>query len=515
VRTLDLLTLPLDAMRQQLARTVMTTLGVVFGSFVLAASLSIGQGVQDTIERESRRHDFLRKIAVHPKWTTGDVEEPAAEIDLPGRMSEERRTRLRRAMLDFRAHAGRQKPKAVLNAAKLAELAQLAHVAAVVPAMHERCNVTCEDQSYATYFAASRPENDEAQHRLIAGRLFKARDENAVIVSEFLLYRWGFQDEDQVASALGKTLRIELGNAGVANPGIQLHLNRPDGTPLTPAERRTLDQIVARLPNVLGSLDLSVEELALLAGMMDTGTASNEPPPAIELPIVGILRGSTPEEDKAPWDSLRIRADLALPSKLAEDFVLRAPSRRDEGLQQVVILVDDEEFTQQVYDEISAQGFNCHAVLEYVKQQRLLYMLIFGGMTCVAAVALLVASFGIANTMLMSVLERTREIGIMKAVGAASAQLQLMFLFEGALIGVVGGTLGLVLAYVASFPGDNWIRTRVASKLQLELNGSIFAFPGWLPVVVIGFAVIVTTLAAVYPARRAANIDPVTALRHE
>jgi putative ABC transport system permease protein len=164
---------------------------------------------------------------------------------------------------------------------------------------------------------------------------------------------------------------------------------------------------------------------------------------------------------------------------------------------------------------IRDEGWTAHAPLEFVEQQRLQYLLIFGGMTCVAVVALLVAALGIANTMLMSVLERTREIGIMKAVGASSGQLQLMFLFEGALIGLVGGGLGLVLAWGASHLGDAWVRSLASRTVEVKLTEAIFVFPAWLFLTVLGFALFITTLAAIYPARRAAKIDPVFALRHE
>jgi putative ABC transport system permease protein len=136
-------------------------------------------------------------------------------------------------------------------------------------------------------------------------------------------------------------------------------------------------------------------------------------------------------------------------------------------------------------------------------------------MTCVAGVALLVSSLGIANTMLMSVLERRREIGIMKAVGAANWQLQTMYVIEGGLIGLIGGSLGLVLAWLISLPGDAWVRAMVRRDMDIDLKGSIFAFPGWIAVTVLVFTVGVTIVAAVYPARRAAKLDPVTALRHD
>ena len=178
-------------------------------------------------------------------------------------------------------------------------------------------------------------------------------------------------------------------------------------------------------------------------------------------------------------------------------------------------MVDSEDHVRPLFQRLKDLGYNASAPLEFVEQQRLMYRLIFGGMTCVAAVALLVAATGIANTMLMSVLERTREIGIMKAVGASPSQLVAVFLLEGALIGIVGGALGMLAAWAASFPGDAWVQSMVTRDLKIELTEAIFVFPGWVIATVLGFSVIITTLAAVYPARRAANIDAVTALRHE
>ena len=117
--------------------------------------------------------------------------------------------------------------------------------------------------------------------------------------------------------------------------------------------------------------------------------------------------------------------------------------------------------------------------------------------------------------MLMSVLERTREIGIFKAVGAGDGTVQLVFLIEGAFIGLIGGWLGLLLGWAASFPADAWVRSMVSRNLKIELKESLFVFPWWLTVGVVVFAVVVTTLAAVFPARRAARVNPVTALRNE
>ncbi len=112
MRVADILGLALSALRQQKVRTLLTTLGVVFGSFVLAASLSINQGVQDTIERESRRSDFLRRIELRPGFMAfGQANADAPEIEVRGRMSDARRRRLREALQERQHRFGFRRPR--------------------------------------------------------------------------------------------------------------------------------------------------------------------------------------------------------------------------------------------------------------------------------------------------------------------------------------------------------------------------------------------------------------------
>jgi putative ABC transport system permease protein len=132
-----------------------------------------------------------------------------------------------------------------------------------------------------------------------------------------------------------------------------------------------------------------------------------------------------------------------------------------------------------------------------------------------AAMALVVASVGITNMMLMSVLERTHEIGLMKAVGARDRHILLLFLAEGIVLGAVGGLLGLLFGWAVSFPGDHVARAVVEKELQTVLEHSVFVYPFWLVIGVPLFALLLTTLSALFPSRRAARIDPIQALRAE
>jgi putative ABC transport system permease protein len=120
----------------------------------------------------------------------------------------------------------------------------------------------------------------------------------------------------------------------------------------------------------------------------------------------------------------------------------------------------------------------------------------------IAAISLVVAGIGIINTMTVSVLERTREIGVLKAIGAKSKQVMLMFISEAMLTGLIGGILGVIVGYSLSGLIGNII--------------GIAATTSWINgILVIGFAVLTTTLSGLYPAWRAANLNPVEALRSE
>jgi putative ABC transport system permease protein len=517
VQSADLLLLPLSALWQQKSRTVLTTLGVVFGSFVLAASLSVGQGVQDLIERESHRSDFLRQISVFPGNPPGQSDKPPEAIAVNGEMSEPRRDRLRRAVKEHRDRWTRfTKPAGLLlTREKLNELAALPHVRDVAPQnFWLNGHVLFNQRDESADLQAARVEDSFFRKRLVAGRPFESPHEQSVLVSEFLLYRLGLVDEAAVGNALGKRLRLEI-QAAQGKTGFFIQLVKANGSVQTTREEdAVLDQIRQSLPKALDKLGLAPAQIKLLRSAFGRETQWKSATIAEEYEIVGVYRLATDDERHPPWE-YRQDTDLVLPVETALDLYYRIPFGADHGLDGAVVRVDDEKQTKAVYQRIKDMGWTARAPLEFVEQQRLQYLLIFGGMTCVAVVALLVAALGIANTMVMSVLERTREIGIMKAVGASGAQLQSVFVLEGALIGLIGGGFGLLLAWGACQLGDAWIRSLASGTVGVKLTEAIFVFPTWLFLAVLGFALVVTTLAAIYPARRAARIDPVIALRHE
>jgi putative ABC transport system permease protein len=167
-------------------------------------------------------------------------------------------------------------------------------------------------------------------------------------------------------------------------------------------------------------------------------------------------------------------------------------------------------------DDLEKQGFEVRSVkmtLDMVNRGILIMQAMLGS---VGLVALLVASLGIANTMIMAVYERTKEIGILKAVGAAPRQIRGLFIIEAALIGLIGGVAGTVGGWLLGLGLNRLIVAIMAwQEITIPQNIHFFALSWWLVALALAFATVVGLLAGLYPAARAARLDPLEALRHE
>jgi len=325
-----------------------------------------------------------------------------------------------------------------------------------------------------------------------------------------------------VPGVLGKKLRLEIAvDSGMA-PNLMLNLLNIARTDVTVADEKVLEKVAGQLPAALAKMELTDEERAALTKMLKAPparpTPSHHEPITRDLTIVGVVRYPTKddEEDRwIGWDNLSLYADVVLPIETAQTMTFDMPSVEKYGIQGATVTVDSEENVEEVDTAIRETGLNTLALALFAKRLRVNMLLVGLAMGFVALVALIVAALGITNTMLMTVLERMHEIGVMKAIGARDIHIQLIFLVEGALIGLIGGGVGLLCGWLLSFPGDAVARWIIEKQTKTPFTETLFAFPPWLTVGVIVFAMSVSTLAAVYPARRAARVNPVTALRHE
>ena len=162
-------------------------------------------------------------------------------------------------------------------------------------------------------------------------------------------------------------------------------------------------------------------------------------------------------------------------------------------------------------EELGLQTQSLEAILGVANQVLALMQALLGS---VGGLALLVAALGVANTMMMAIYERTREIGVLKALGASAREIRSMFTVEAAMLGLLGGIFGLIFGTLLGRLVD-WIGHRFLIAEGITGIGQLSVVPWWLAIGSLVFAALIGIVAGLYPAARAAKLDPVTALRHE
>jgi len=504
MRLSDTFSLAGQALWRHKTRTILTLSGVAAGSFLLIVSLSLGEGIQDAAAARFRADDQLRKIRVYGFRRAADDEMPAELLEIEGEMTAAKRERLRQAARR-RWRRGQSHRRQPLTPARLESLRNLAGVERVTPLVKLDCQVVLgaggKTGELAAAATVSHADDQNLQQRLEAGRMFAAESSvTEVLVNEYLLYQWGFASGQEVAAAVGRTLRVEFRHA----------------------TSDSLRQLAGRLPALARRLRLSKQvvetvQAALRQALTARESEGAKKPVVREFRIAGVFRDPTNAE-RGPHGRLGAvdqDFDLVLPVAAGGEIALAIQSGPQAGFDLATVTVASEEQVAAVEEEIEQLGldtFSLQGILDRVQANTAMFSYV---LSFLALMALFVAALGITNTMAMSVLERTPEIGVMKAIGARDRQVQGIYLIEGALLGILGGALGLLCAYLVSFPADAYGRARLEERFGVEIEHSLFSFPTWVVLGPTLLAAAVATLAAVYPARRAAKIDPIQALKRD
>ena len=174
--------------------------------------------------------------------------------------------------------------------------------------------------------------------------------------------------------------------------------------------------------------------------------------------------------------------------------------------------VDDIEHVGEVQKKLTDMGFQASSNADWMKQseqQSNMIQAVLGG---IGAVSLFVAAIGIANTMMMSIYERTKEIGIIKVLGCDMKVIRNMFLLESGFIGFMGGIVGLIFSAGISFAINHFLQI---GQTMTGMSGNISRIPLWLAAASVGFAVLMGMAAGFFPALRAMKLSPLAAIRNE
>jgi putative ABC transport system permease protein len=462
----DTLGLALRNLGEAKLRTSLTTLGVSIGIASLAGMVSLGVGLQDQFVGRFTKSGMFDAITVTPGQ------------DVPGFMAGGRLGRGgRRGGFGSQRRTARAATSSAdvplrtdLNDETIKELAAFDEVKDVYPNVRVPVEAKYGGESEGAV-AGGVPMSaagEGAFQSMSYGTFFSADSATECLLSLDMAKRI---DESNPQGLVGKELTL-------------VHAAPLTGTP----------------PGVGG-------------GVLPSGASRVETP----FKIVGIV-----ERETGPFGGSVAITGLMIPLGRAKEMsaAMRmaaqvvAPNRAAERTyNSLVVKVKHAQFTQDVEDRIKKKGFSAFSLNDALQGAKRAFIILDIVLSLIGSIALAVSSLGIMNTMVMSILERTREIGIMKAIGGSDGDIRRIFLIEASAIGFFGGVAGVALGWIVgraiNFGANLYIQNQGGTP------GNLFSLPLWLIGGAIGFSIAISLIAGSYPAARAARLDPIQALRHD
>ena len=446
----DTLSLALRNLRQAKLRTSLTTLGVSIGIASLAGMVSLGVGLEDQLVGRFTKSGMFDSINVLP-GSVGQINFGPGGRGGRGGFG-------RRGFGRNGAGAAPDNAREVTDDA-LKELAAMPSVKDVYPNLRVPVEVKYGGESEFS-IAAGVPmsvKGEGAFQAISYGRFFESESENACMLSLDFAKRINDQDPKKL---VGQSLTLNY--ASSANGTVQ----RAD----------------------------------------------------IACPIVGIV-----ERETGPFQGAGGVSPLMMPmGKAKEIFVsslataqalMRDPARTSRPYPSAVVKVKSARSTQDVEDQIKKMGFSAFSLNDALQGAKRGFIILDIVLSLIGSIALAVSALGSMNTMVMSILERTREIGIMKAIGGSNGDIRRIFLIEASAIGFFGGIAGVALGWLVGRIIN--LGANIYIQQQGGTPGNLFSLPVWLIGGAIGFSIAISLLAGSYPAARAAKLDPIQALRHD
>jgi putative ABC transport system permease protein len=457
----DLAELGVRNLRESILRNSLTTLGIAVGVASLVAMLSLGVGLQQLASKRLARAGLFDTVVVMPKTNMRGFGRPAANPTPSHDL----------------------KP---LNDDARHEIEHLPNVIEVYPQIRFVTEVRYNDNPYPAMVAgipASAREGGAFDD--IQGSFFSsANADEAIIQIEFA------KDlSDQPSSIIGKDLVIRY------------------------AERQALPPSSATPPPA--ALKNSAGKASAPAD--DTASGFSIVPKDRKLRIVGIVE-SEPAAGFGGIGNGRVLIPLAVAETLrpaqANDLrdILRG-SEAKPGYASLTVRAKGPSQVDAIETAIKNMGFTTFSLLDATKNLRLFFAVFDLLLGIFGSLALAVAALGIINTLVMAILERRREIGVLKALGAADADVRQLFFFEAGVMGLFGGVFGVALGWLIGRAVT--IGTNIYLKRQNLPQANVFSVPWWLVLGAIAFAIVASLAAGIYPASRASRLDPVEALRYE
>jgi putative ABC transport system permease protein len=455
----DLAELGVRNLREALLRNSLTTLGVAVGIASLVAMLSLGVGLQQLATKRLSHAGLFDTVMVMPRTNMRGFGRPQVT---PSPAAESR----------------------PLDAAARQEIEHLPNVIEVYPQIRFVTEVRFADTPYPAMVAgvpASAREGGSFDD--VNGSFFSSPTaDEAILQIEFAKNL-----SSQPTSLIGKELVIRYAERQALPPTT------------APAGRR----------NAVGKANSRAD---------DNASGFSIVPKERKLKIVGIVE-TEPAAGFGGIGNGRVLIPLAVAETLrpAQDNdlrdILHGGSEAKPGYASLTVRAKGPSQVEALESKIKSLGFATFSLLDATRNLRLFFAVFDLLLGIFGSLALAVATLGIINTLVMAILERRREIGVLKTLGAADADVRQLFFFEAGVMGFLGGIFGVGLGWFIGRAVT--VGTNIYLKRQNLPPANVFSVPWWLVLGAIAFGIVASLAAGIYPASRAARLDPVEALRYE
>ena len=457
----DLLIMSMNNLRRRKLRTVLTVLGVIIGTAAIVVMVSLGIGLNEMTMEQIASWGSLTTIEVYSQSSGGGMQMMGAAMSSQNSESE---------------------PNYITDKV-IDNFKRIPHVTGVSPVLD--MNVVMRQGAYISTYVQLKGVSQSylEQLELAEGRLPQPGELGLVFGNGVI--------RDFTNAKTGK---------GYWDTGEMPDVD-PMGKPMF----------------VIFDMDAYYQSQG--SGSSSDGTPV-KPPKKYMIETTGMLAGGENGYSNYSWyvftDIDGLKAQLKKVFKKGTPIPGQPTNKKGKPLNELVynsaeVFVDDMENVTQVQEQLAAMGYQVNSQMDFLessRQQSNMVQAVLGG---IGAVSLFVAAIGIANTMMMSIYERTKEIGVMKVLGCDMGNIRNMFLIESGFIGFMGGTIGVALSY-----GVSAIVNRFVNMSQsMGLSGDLSRIPPWLSMAAIGFAVFVGMAAGFMPAVRAMKLSPLAAIRNE
>lgn len=458
----DLIRLALKNFMRRKTRSILTILGVLIGTASIVVMLSLGIGMNESFKQQLSRMGSLNVIDVNPYFWQEDGK--------GGGIS-------RTTVLDDKA---------------VANFKALEGVEAVTPFMNGYLKlVSGKYTTYANILGVDPDTLEAFGYKAAKGRLLTTDDSASLLFGSETPYN--FYNPRASNNRYGRMYFGGYGGEGEERP-------EPDVDVLN-------DKLVM-------TFDMSYGERRP-AGM--GGQAGNRQPKLYKVKGVGILEQAQDERAYSIFMNIEYLRKITKENEKSQNAGgVKTIGRQQEGYQQVKVKVKNVNDVQKVQDKIKEMGYGAYSLTDILKNMQEMSATLRAVLGGIGAISLFVAALGITNTMIMSIYERTREIGVMKVLGCMLGDIRDLFLLEAGLIGLIGGLFGLAFSYGASALLNRFARGGLLGSIGMYGGESVISvIPVWLALLALGFATLVGIISGFMPARRAMKLSALEAIKTE